>query len=179
MERSVEQEEVKKLCIKIDAAAKELIGLGKLLVEEQDFFRMLTLRDVGQKTRLIWMQEIFDAKISDETLAFFCILLENQNLYHFGKVLAEGLELLGADRQGIKGTVYSAVPLEETAIKRLEQQTQELLKKPITLVNMIDESLLGGVLISADGKLIDASLKKRMEDLSLRLRSRPEGGALL
>ena len=49
----------------------------------------------------------------------------------------------------------------------------------MTLVNMIDEGLIGGVLISADGKLIDASLKKRMEDLSLRLRSRPEGGSPL
>ena len=64
-------------------------------------------------------------------------------------------------------------------LKRLEEQTAELIGKPVTLVNMIDEGLIGGVLISADGKLIDASLKKRMEDLSLRLRSRPEGGSPL
>ena len=71
------------------------------------------------------------------------------------------------------------VSLDKEMVKRLEEQTAELIGKPVTLVNMIDEGLIGEVLISADGKLIDASLKKRMEDLSLRLRSRPEGGSPL
>ena len=140
---------------------------------------MLTLGEIGKETRLEWMRDIFGSHISDETLAVFCILFDRQGLYHFSQVLAEGLELLGEERQGIRGTVYSVVPLEKEMVKRLEEQTAELIGKPVTLVNMIDEGLIGGVLISADGKLIDASLKKRMEDLSLRLRSRPEGGSSL
>lgn len=179
MERITEQTEVKKLCGKIDAVTEELAVLKRLLNEEADFFHMLTLGEVDKETRLSWMREIFGSHISDETLAFFCILLDHQGLYHFGQVLAEGLELLGEERQGVRGTVYSAVPLEKEAVKRLEEQTQELIGKAVTLVNMIDEGLIGGVLISADGKLIDASLKKRMEDMSLRLRSRPEGGNAL
>ena len=167
MERITEQTEVKKLCGKIDTVTEELAVLKRLLAEEEDFFHMLTLG------------EIFGSHISDETLAFFCILLDPEGLYHFGQVLAEGLELLGEERQGVRGTVYSVVPLEKDVIKRLEEQTKELIQKPVNLVNVIDEGLIGGVLISADGKLIDASLKKRMEDLSLRLHSRPEGGSPL
>ena len=156
MERITEQTEVKKLCGQIDTVTEELAVLKRLLMEEENFFQMLTLGEIGKETRLGWMRDIFGSHISDETLAFFCILLDRRGLYHFSQVLAEGLELLGEERQGIRGTVYS-----------------------VALVNMIDEGLIGGVLISADGKLIDASLKKRMEDLSLRLRSRPEGGSSL
>lgn len=179
MERITEQTEVKKLCGKIDTVTEELAVLKRLLEEEEDFFHMLTLGEAGKETRLEWMREIFGSHISDETLAFFCILLDHEGLYHFGQVLAEGMELLGEERQGVRGTVYSVVPLEKDAIKRLEEQTKELIQKPVNLVNVIDEGLIGGVLISADGKLIDASLKKRMEDLSLRLHSRPEGGSPL
>ncbi len=158
MERITEQTEVKKLCGQIDTVTEELAVLKRLLMEEENFFQMLTLGEIGKETRLGWMRDIFGSHISDETLAFFCILLDRRGLYHFSQVLAEGLELLGEERQGIRGTVYSVVPLEKEMVKRLEEQT---------------------VLISADGKLIDASLKKRMEDLSLRLRSRPEGGSSL
>lgn len=179
MERITEQTEVKKLCGQIDTVTEELAVLKRLLMEEENFFQMLTLGEIGKETRLEWMRDIFGSHISDETLAFFCILLDRQGLYHFSQVLAEGLELLGEERQGVRGTVYSVVPLEKEMVKRLEEQTAELIGKPVTLVNMIDEGLIGGVLISADGKLIDASLKKRMEDLSLRLRSRPEGGSPL
>ena len=191
MERITEQTEVKKLCGQIDTVTEELAVLKRLLMEEENFFQMLTLGEIGKETRLEWMRDIFGSHISDETLAFFCILLDHQGLYHFSQVLAEGLELLleaeketglpivTEERQGIRGIVYSVVPLEKEMVKRLEEQTAELIGKPVTLVNMIDEGLIGGVLISADGKLIDASLKKRMEDLSLRLRSRPEGGSPL
>lgn len=176
MERITEQTEVKKLCGKIDTVTEELAVLKRLLVEDENFFQMLTLGETGNETRMAWMRDIFGSHISDETLAFFCILLDHQGLHHFSHMLAEGLELLGEERQGTRGTVYSVVPLDRETVKRLEEQTAELIQKPVTLVNQIDESLIGGVLISADGKLIDASLKKRMEDLSLRLRSRPEGG---
>lgn len=176
MGRVVEEAEVRTLCDAIDTVTGELAGLKELLSENEDFFRMLTLREVDQDTRMAWMREIFGEKISEETLAFFCILMERKGLYRFGEVLAEGLTILGAERQGVRGNVYSAVPLEKETIRQLEIQTEKLLKKPVILVNLIDESLIGGVLISVDGKLIDASLKKRMEDLKLRLRSRTEGG---
>ena len=113
MERITEQTEVKKLCGQIDTVTEELAVLKRLLMEEENFFQMLTLGEIGKETRLGWMRDIFGSHISDETLAFFCILLDRRGLYHFSQVLAEGLELLGEERQGIRGTVYSVVPLEK------------------------------------------------------------------
>lgn len=137
---------------------------------------MLNLREVDTDTRMEWMREIFDEKIGNETLALLCMLMERQELYGFSQVLGEGLKLIGIERQGVRGVVYSAVPLDEPTLKKLEKQTASLLKKPVTLVNEIDKSLIGGFLISADGKLIDASIRKRLEDLNVRLRSGAKGG---
>lgn len=176
MERITEQNEKKKLCEKIDTVKEELDALKELLEKEEDFFHMLNLREVDAGTRMEWMRDIFDGAIQDETLALLCVLMERQELYGFSQVLGEGLKLLGVERQGVRGVVYSAVPLEEATVKKLEKQTANLLKKPVTLVNQIDESLIGGFLISADGKLIDASIRKRLEDLNVRLRSGVKGG---
>ena len=75
MERITEQTEVKKLCGQIDTVTEELAVLKRLLMEEENFFQMLTLGEIGKETRLEWMRDIFGSHISDETLAFFCILL--------------------------------------------------------------------------------------------------------
>lgn len=75
-----------------------------------------------------------------------------------------------------RGTVYSAVPLGEETLARLERQMEELIKKPVSLKNKINKELIGGFLISVDGKLVDASLKKQMEDLTLRLTADVKGG---
>lgn len=103
MERITEQTEVKKLCGQIDTVTEELAVLKRLLMEEENFFQMLTLGEIGKETRLEWMRDIFGSHISDETLAFFCILLDRQGLYHFSQVLAEGAGASG--RRNDRGSV--------------------------------------------------------------------------
>ena len=103
MERITEQTEVKKLCGQIDTVTEELAVLKRLLMEEENFFQMLTLGEIGKETRLGWMRDIFGSHISDETLAFFCILLDRQGLYHFSQVLASGRRKTGDPWDGIFG----------------------------------------------------------------------------
>lgn len=178
MER-VKDARITLLCDKIGSVTEELAALKSLLLEEEDFFRMLTLDGVDQETRLQWMKNIFTDNISKETLAAFCLLLDGEGMQEFGDVLAKGLKILGSENRTVQGVVYSVVPLGKEAVKRLEAQTSALLRKPVLLTNLIDESLVGGFLVSVDGKLIDASIKKRIEDMSLRIKTNTEGGNLL
>lgn len=178
MER-VKDARITLLCDKINSVTEELAALRELLLEEEDFFRMLTLDGVDQETRLQWMKNIFTDNISKETLAAFCLLMDGEGMQEFSDVLAKGLKILGSENRTVQGVVYSVVPLGKEAVKRLEMQTSALLKKPVLLTNLIDESLVGGFLVSVDGKLIDASIKKRIEDMSLRIKTNTEGGNLL
>jgi ATP synthase F1 delta subunit len=139
---------------------------------------MLTLDQVDQETRVEWMRNIFGNDVSKETLVAFCLMLDTQG-QDFTDVLAKGLSILGSENRSVQGVVYSVVPIGKDEVKRLETQTSILLKKPVLLTNLIDESLIGGFLISVDGKMIDASIKKKIEDMSLRIKANTEGGNLL
>ena len=63
------------------------------------------------------------------------------------------------------GIVYSAKPVNDEQLKKLESETGKLIGKRIRLENIIDGSLIGGVKIVADGKLIDASIRSRLNRL--------------
>ena len=71
------------------------------------------------------------------------------------------------------------MPLDDEELHRLEKQTSMFLKKQVSLINVIDESLIGGFLISVDDKLLDASVKKKIEDMRIRIETGTEGGNLL
>ena len=97
-------------------------------------------------------------------------LHEQEEMYAFIEALSEGLSLFDKREENkIKGIVYSAIPLDRETIQRMEIQTSNLIKKDCVLTNRIDEKIIGGFIISIDDKLIDASIRKRMEDMRLHL----------
>ena len=73
-------------------------------------------------------------------------------------------------KEGISyGTVYSVIPLDQKRIKELEEQTSELFKVNIKLTNEIDPKLIGGIKILVEGKMIDASIRKRFDDMDSQI----------
>ena len=70
------------------------------------------------------------------------------------------------EKDGVsRGVVYSVIPLTEENITSLESETGKTLSKNVKLENRIDASLIGGVVVYVDGKLIDLSIKKRLSNL--------------
>jgi F-type H+-transporting ATPase subunit delta len=89
-------------------------------------------------------------------------------------VLAEFVRLDNA-RQGIvTATATSAVPLEPAEVRELTARLEQLTGGSIELSQRVDPALLGGVQVRLGDRLIDGSVRGRLE----RLRHRLASGAL-
>lgn len=88
---------------------------------------------------------------------------------HYPRII-DSYEKLIAQAEGYaKGDIYSVQPLSEEQRIKFEEQTGKLLQENVKLENKIDASLIGGVKILIDGKMLDASLKKRLDDMRSKL----------
>jgi len=135
------------LCEQLDRATESLRDLRNLIKETNGEYRDLHTYALEKRT-----------------------LHEQEEMYAFIEALSEGLSLFDKREENkIKGIVYSAIPLDRETIQRMEIQTSDLIKKDCILTNRIDEKIIGGFIISIDDKLIDASIRKRMEDMRLHL----------
>ncbi len=132
-----------------------------------DLYELLSDPELSLTRRMKRIKGVFDKDISDEMLALLCILSEEIDLKEFCRILGDFRNILEDEHIISRGIVYSVEPLDEDTIEDLTLQVEKLTGKDCLLVNRIDKSVLGGVLISVDGKLIDLSLRKRMEDLRL------------
>ena len=65
-----------------------------------------------------------------------------------------------------EGRIISAAPLTEEQLAGFEDQVSELFRIKVRLKNETDRSLIGGVRIFVNGRMIDTSLRKRLDDMA-------------
>ncbi len=90
-------------------------------------------------------------------------------MMHFEKMIKSYRKLMDKEEGVSYGKVYSVIPLTDEQISGLEKDASKLFRMNVKLANEIDPSLIGGVKLLVEGKLIDASIRKRFDDLSSQI----------
>ncbi|WRS26577.1 ATP synthase F1 subunit delta [Oscillospiraceae bacterium MB08-C2-2] len=61
--------------------------------------------------------------------------------------------------------VFSAVPLTQEQLCALEQEFIHAYRKQVDITATVDPSLIGGLRVIVDDKVIDATIKRQLEDM--------------
>ena len=126
----------------------------ELFTENPDYVRLLTEPSIPKKQRLALLDEAFGSDMQPYLLNFLKILVENGMVRDFGGCCRRYTALYNADRGIAQAEVTSAVPL-----------SGQQLEKKIQLQPKVDPSVLGGLRVSLEGKLLDGTVKGRLDDL--------------
>ena len=150
---------------KIDLILEEMKSIRDIFREEPEFYEFFNTPVLSGPEKKQGMQEVFENRISDETFHFLCILIDKRRTCHFNRIVREYQHLVNQSQGIFTGTISSVEPLTDVQLKNFEEKTGKLLRKKVSLINKIDPSILGGVKIFIEGKIIDASIRKRLQDL--------------
>lgn len=137
----------------------------KLFNENPDYVRLLTEPSIPKKQRLALLDEAFGSDMQPYLLNFLKILVENGIVRDFGGCCRRYTALYNADRGIAQAEVTSAVPLSGQQLERLRAKLEEISGKKIQLQPKVDPSVLGGLRVSLEGKLLDGTVKGRLDDL--------------
>jgi ATP synthase F1 delta subunit len=144
---------------------EEARELGEIFDKEMEFFEFIRSPIVSSNEKKQILRKVFEGRISKEMFNFILVLVDKGRVSHFPRIIRQ-YELLLYESQGFsRGIIYSALPLSEDQLRLFEQKTGEMINKEVRLDNRSDKSLIGGVRIFIEGRLIDASVKKRLDDL--------------
>lgn len=64
------------------------------------------------------------------------------------------------------GQIYTAVPLSEVEVQKIQESLSAKLNKKLKLTNEIDTSIVGGVKVQIGDKLYDSSVKSQLDRIS-------------
>ena len=149
----------------IDRVEEELTRMKDSLesnAEVKEFMNNLQISPEGKKSAL---SQIFGEKISPIVLNWINMVIDQGRQRKLSNILEAFFGLAQETREKETAEVISSAPLSEDHVQRLEKELSRPSKKHVFLKPMVDESILGGVIVKMENKIIDGSVKHRLEKI--------------
>lgn len=144
----------------------DALGMFRQVFEDEpDYFALLSSPAIPLGERLAVIDEAFSSKVPEDAVFFLKLLCEKGRISCFFDAEVEYRNLLDASNHVEKAKIRSAAPLTEDQKKELVAKLEKVQKCTVLPEYVIDESLLGGVIVEIDGKIIDGSLRKSLRDV--------------
>lgn len=155
---------------KTDLILEEAQELLVILKEEPEFYEFISTPIISAAQKKEAIAKIFSGRICNELMNLLFILIDKGRAREFRNIIKRYKQLLDQSQGFSIGTIFSVKPLTQEQLKAFEEKTSKLMQKNVKLENRMDSTLIGGIRIFIEGKVIDATIKKRLKDLSETLR---------
>lgn len=115
-------------------------------------------------------------KFSPEVLETLAAMQREDDLDLVAQVAKQYKEYLDAEDKTVYVTVTTAVPLDDDLREKVRAKAEADLKAPVYLVERVDPSIIGGIMLEARGKRHDASVRAQLANIRKTLSSSFIGG---
>lgn len=115
-------------------------------------------------------------KFSPEVLETLAAMQREDDLDLVAQVAKQYKEYLDAEDKTVSVTVTTAVPMDDDLREKVRAKAEADLKAPVYLVERVDPSIIGGIMLEARGKRHDASVRAQLANIRKTLSSSFIGG---
>ncbi len=157
---------------KCDLILEEARQILDILEREPEFYGFINYPAISAAEKKAVIKNVFSGQICQELLNLLYIVVDKGRTYHLPKIFKAYEDMLHHEEGVSYGTIYSVESLKPQQLEKLEAETSRLLRETVKLENKLDPKLIGGVKILVDGRIIDASIRKRFEDLGSKIMER-------
>jgi F-type H+-transporting ATPase subunit delta len=153
-----------------DSFFEEANELLKIFAENPEFIQVMSHPSVSGEEKNRLLDETFSGKISDEVLGLFHELEQKGHFSEVKNVLEFFCEKIREYRHIGRAKVIT--PMELDADKKQEVQ-RKLLEttsyKSLDIEYSVDKSLIGGMIVRIGDRVVDSSIKSKLDKLSREL----------
>lgn len=133
--------------------------------ENPAYLELLSSPGIPLAERLGVLDEAFGSVLPEHVLSFVKLLCEKGHIRSFSGCVREFRKLLEASRRILTARVTSAVALTDEEVRRLTEKLEKLSGNTVVPELFVDASLLGGMIVEMDGKVMDGSLRSRLHEV--------------
>jgi ATP synthase F1 delta subunit len=100
-----------------------------------------------------------------ELVNFLELLIEKQRMPEIFRIRRRLDELWKQENRRIDVTVTSAVALEPVVVEKVGEEIERQTGQKVELSSRVDAEILGGIVLQVGNKVLDASIRSRLEKL--------------
>lgn len=147
-----------------DAWAADL-AIANQLVGDPRVARIVSNPSVPRADRETTLDRLFAKRVSPLALHLVRLLDQRGRLTLLPAIAAEFTRMLDALRGIVAASVTSAAPLEKDEVAAIGARLESMTGQTVKLTTTVDPALIGGVTVQVGDRMIDASVRGRLERL--------------
>ncbi len=157
---------------KVDTLFEEVEALKTILSENPDFSKLMNHPKVDKEEKEAVAEAIFRNRMSDELTGFLKIIIANRRYADMIDVLDHFIARVKEYHRIGLAYVLTPLPLTDTQKASVERKLLESTDYETMEMNYsIDPSLIGGMVIRIGDKVVDSSVRSKLEKLTKELQS--------
>ncbi len=156
---------------KLTDVERDLSAVSALLDEGDAFADLVTspiLSRSQQKEALVTV--VNEAELGSLVANFLGVLAENRRLKSLAAAIDSFFKLLAVERGEVAAEVISAQPLTDNQIEALRARLKAAVGSDVTFDTTVDEDLLGGLIVKVGSRMIDSSVKTKLQNLKTSMK---------
>jgi F-type H+-transporting ATPase subunit delta len=146
-----------------------LAAVNETVKSSDDLKTFLSHPAISKDDKKSVLGEIFGGKVPQEVLNFVFILLDRNRIFALGAIINALKEEMNRKYNILVIRAISAVELSSEMKAKLAQKLETIYQKKVNLDTKVDESLIAGMVLKIGDKIIDGSVKSRLESMKRTL----------
>ena len=155
----------------VDQTHEQLAQLARLMSQTPDLSAFLINPDVEPQQKL----EVFDRALqrswSELVRSFLLMVLSFGRSESLAAIIEAFAAAVDEDAGRLRVVVRCAGELPKALLERIKQDVERRERKTVELSTEVDPSLIGGVQLRLDHRVIDASVRRHLDDLRQQLKT--------
>jgi F-type H+-transporting ATPase subunit delta len=154
----------------LDAVTGNLEQLSSMIGESEDLRVLLGSPLISRDDQTKAMLNVA-VKAGFEPLVhnFIGVVADNRRLYVLLAMINAFQEILKAYRGEVIAKVFSASELSDKQVKALGDQLKKAIGTRVSIDTSVDPELLGGLVVKVGSRMIDSSLRTKLQQLRLAM----------
>lgn len=155
----------------LDQVGNELKAVGAMIDDSADLRRLVRSPVFSAEAQGKALSAILDkAGIKGLTANFVGLVVRNRRLFALPDMIRAYGQILARHRGEVTADVVTAHSLSDDQTKALKDAIKSAIGKDVDVSTRVDPSLLGGLVVKVGSRMIDTSLKTKLNSLKIAMK---------
>lgn len=148
---------------------QEIEELGKIVESDRSFANFLANPAVGEAERARLLEKVFRGRVSPLLMNFLLVANRRARLGQLHEMATAYADLLEQQLGIVEADVTVAQRLGPDELEQVRSRIGAALKREVVLHQYVDESIIGGLVLRVEDRLLDASVKAQLRAVRRQL----------
>ena len=149
-----------------DVVLENLNFVNNTLKTSADLLQTMMNPTISSNIKIDIINEIFKSNLDDKIKNFLKILIDKDRFGELQQIIEAYAEKIDEINKVMRADIISAVELDENQKKQIYEKLNKRLNRSIIPNWIVDESIIGGLVIKYSDNIIDSSLKTKLNMFS-------------